>query len=128
MGMEGVDGAPKQCQELMVLVCGNPLEVVGWTFLNSFGLMWVMVLKFWEYEWCKDCSLKVAFPELYSISRNKESLVLEVSSLMGSCIGTFGFVVFCQIGRKHQSICFEMCFIPQMCGVLVLTDFARSQH
>ena len=28
----------------MVLVCGNPLEVVGWTFLNFFGLMWVMVL------------------------------------------------------------------------------------
>ena len=35
-------------------------------------------VKFWEAEWCRDCSLKVAFPELYSISRNKEFLVLEV--------------------------------------------------
>ena len=45
MGMEGVVGAPNQCQGLMVLLCRNPLEVVGWTFLNSFGLMWVMVLE-----------------------------------------------------------------------------------
>ena len=29
----------------MVLVCGNPFEVVDWTFLNFFGLMWVMVLR-----------------------------------------------------------------------------------
>ena len=35
-------------------------------------------VKFWEAEWCRDCSLKVAFPELYSISRNKEFLVSEV--------------------------------------------------
>ena len=85
-------------------------------------------VKFWKHEWCKNCSLKVAFRELYSISRNKESLVSEVSSLMGSCIGTFSFVVFYRIGRKHRSIFFEMCFIPQMCRVLELTDFARNQH
>ena len=29
MGMEGVVGAPNWCQGLMVLECGNPLEVVG---------------------------------------------------------------------------------------------------
>ena len=35
-------------------------------------------VKFWEDEWYRDCALKVAFPELYSISRTKESLVSEV--------------------------------------------------
>ena len=35
-------------------------------------------VKFWEDEWCRNCSLKVAFPELYSISWNKEFLVSEV--------------------------------------------------
>ena len=60
-----------------MLVCGNPLKVIGWTFLNSFSLMW-MGVKFWEDEWCKDYSLKVAFPELYSTSRNKEALALKV--------------------------------------------------
>lgn len=28
----------------MVLVCGNQLEVVGWLFLNFFGMMRVMIL------------------------------------------------------------------------------------
>ena len=35
-------------------------------------------VNFWEYEWYRDCALKVAFPELYSISRTKKSLVSEV--------------------------------------------------
>ena len=44
MGIVGVVGVQNWCQGPMVLVCGNPLEVVGWPFLNFFGLMWVMVL------------------------------------------------------------------------------------
>ena len=35
-------------------------------------------VNFWEDECCRDCSLKEAFPELYSISRTRESSVLEV--------------------------------------------------
>ena len=35
-------------------------------------------IKFWEDVWCRDCSLKEAFPELYSISQAREFFVLEV--------------------------------------------------
>ena len=35
-------------------------------------------IKFWEDVWCKDCSLKESFPELYSISQAREFLVSEV--------------------------------------------------
>ena len=34
-------------------------------------------IKFWEDVWCKDCSLKEAFPKLYSITRTREFFVLE---------------------------------------------------
>ena len=34
--------------------------------------------KFWEDVWCRDCSLKEAFPELYSISWTTEYSVSEV--------------------------------------------------
>ena len=35
-------------------------------------------VKFWEDVWFRDCSLKVAFPEFYRISRVSESFVSEV--------------------------------------------------
>ena len=35
-------------------------------------------VKFWEDEWCRNCSLKVAFLEFYSFSRTKESLMSKV--------------------------------------------------
>ena len=35
-------------------------------------------IKFWEDVWCRDCSLKEAFPELYSISQAREFFVSEV--------------------------------------------------
>ena len=35
-------------------------------------------IKFWEDVWCKDCSLKEAFPKLYSISQAMEFFVSEV--------------------------------------------------
>ena len=44
LGTDGVFGVQNHCHGPMVLVCGNPLEVVGWIFLNFFGMMWVMVL------------------------------------------------------------------------------------
>ena len=35
-------------------------------------------VKFWGDVWCRDCYLKVAFPEFYRISRASESFVSEV--------------------------------------------------
>ena len=35
-------------------------------------------IKFWEDVWCRDCSLKEAFTELYSISRAREFFVSKV--------------------------------------------------
>ena len=80
----------------MVLVCRNPLEVVGWTFLNFFFLISKKNknnkfrkvqptdvgdgtrIKLWEDVQCRDCSLNEAFPKLYSISRTREVFVSEV--------------------------------------------------
>ena len=112
-----------------MLVCGNPLKVIGWTFLNSFSLMW-MGVKFWEDEWCRDCALKVAFLELYGISLTKESLV---SKVMWFSDGQ----LHCDFQLRHPpqdweetlvDLLWGICFIPRMCGVLVTTNFARNQH
>ena len=35
-------------------------------------------IKFWEDVWCRGCSLKEAFPELYSFSQTREFFLLEV--------------------------------------------------
>ena len=43
-GNEWVIGAWNLWQGCMVLVCGNLLEAISWTFLNSFNMMWEMVL------------------------------------------------------------------------------------
>ena len=44
LGTDGVFGVQNRCHGPMVLMCGNPLEVVSWIFLNFFDMMWVMVL------------------------------------------------------------------------------------
>ena len=46
-------------------------------------------VKFWEDVWCKDCSLKEAFPEFYHISRACNSSIAEVMQY----IGIYSFVV-----------------------------------
>ena len=43
-------------------------------------------VKFWKHVWCGDCTLQEAFPELYRLSRSKDSLVAEV---MGWSAGRF---------------------------------------
>ena len=40
-------------------------------------------MKFWEGAWCKDCSLKEAFPEFYLISRTWYSSIAEVMQYIG---------------------------------------------
>ena len=104
----------------------------GW--LDFSKLLWFDVgdgtrIKFWEDVWCRDCSLKEAFPELYSISQTREFLCRRLCvSLMRGFIGTFNFDVHHKIGSQNHLIFFGWCFIPQMCGVLVMTNFARSQQ
>ena len=71
----------------------------GWLDFSKF--LWFDMgdgtrVKFWEYEWCKDCSLKVAFPNLYNISLDKESLVSEVMQFFD--------------GRLHWDI--QFCRLP----------------
>ncbi|KAL4645329.1 hypothetical protein ACB092_02G227900 [Castanea dentata] len=78
------DGGGGWCTKLVSGTYG----VRVWKFIRSGRLDFSRFLRFdvgdgtrvksWEDEWCRDCSLKVAFPELYSITRTKESLVSEV--------------------------------------------------
>ena len=35
-------------------------------------------VKFWKHVWCGDCTLQEAFPELYCISRSKDSSVAKI--------------------------------------------------
>ena len=35
-------------------------------------------VKFWKHVWCGDCTFQETFPELYCLSRSKDSLVAEV--------------------------------------------------
>ena len=58
---------------------GETLEVAGWSSLNSLYMMWGMVLE-WNFGnvWCGDCTFQEAFPELYCLSRSKDSSVAEV--------------------------------------------------
>ena len=40
-------------------------------------------VKFWKHVWCGDCSLKEAFPELYNLSRARDSSMAEVMGWSG---------------------------------------------
>ena len=54
-------------------------------------------VKFWEDVWCRDCSLKEAFPKLYSVSLARESSMLEVKRFSN--------------GRPHWD--FQFCCLAQ---------------
>ena len=43
-------------------------------------------VKFWKHVWCGDCTRQEAFPELYCISRTKDSSVAEVMCWSGGRI------------------------------------------
>ena len=47
-------------------------------------------VKFWKHLWCGDGTLQEAFPELYRLSRSKDSSVAEV---MGWSMGRFDWNV-----------------------------------
>ena len=62
-------------------------------------------VKFWKHVWCGDCSLKEAFPELYGLSRARDSSVAEVIGWFGEQLHwNFFFVVHCKIGGKNLLI------------------------
>ena len=43
-------------------------------------------VKFWKHVWCGDCTLKEAFPELYCLSRTRDSSMAEVMCWFGGRI------------------------------------------
>ena len=86
-------------------------------------------VKFWEDEWCWECSLKVAFPELYSITRTKESLVSEVMQFFDGQL--HWDVQFCRPSQDWEKVSvdlfWDVLYSTNVQGVGA-TDFARSQH
>ena len=61
----------------------------GW--LNFSNLLWYDVgdgirVKFWKHVRCGDCSLKEAFPELYYLSKARDSSVAEIMCWSGGRI------------------------------------------
>ena len=61
----------------------------GWnTFSNYISYMVGdgSRIKFWHAPWCGDQSLKLSFPELYSLARNPEATVAESMQIQGSSI------------------------------------------
>ena len=71
----------------LVLASGSLLEMVGWTFLNSSGKRWVMVL---EWSLGSMCGVGIVlsedFPELYCLSRARDASVAEVMGWSGGRI------------------------------------------
>ena len=61
-------------------------------------------VKFWKHVWCGDGTFQEAFPEIYRLSRSKDSSVAEV---MGWSIGRFHWNV--QFRRPPQDWKEEAC-------------------
>ena len=66
----------------------SPYGVSLWRYIRSGWLNFSKLLvydvgdgtrvKFWKHVWCGDCTLQEAFPELYCLSRSKDSSVAEI--------------------------------------------------
>ena len=108
----------------------NPYSVSLWKFIRSgwvnfSKLLWYDVgdgtrVKFWKHVQCGDCSLKEAFPKLYSLSSGlSRARILQWwklwDGLVGNCIRIFIFVVHCKIGRKNLLIGSWTLFTLQKC-------------
>ena len=67
-----------------------------WKFITSGWLIFSKLLqydmgngirvKFWKHVWCGDCTLKEAFPELYCLSKARDSSVAKVMCWFGGRI------------------------------------------
>ena len=103
----------------------------GWTFLNSYNMMWVMVL---EWSFGSMCSVGI----VPSKRPFQNSIVLVGQGnlhwrrlcvgLLGGFIGMFNFVDHRKIGSKNLSIYLWIWSILWLCGGLVLTRFVGSQQ
>ena len=79
--------------------------------------------------WCGDCTLKETFPELYCLSRTKDSSVAEVMCwASGRIYWNFHFCHPLQDGEEESFDRFMDTFILQKCGGLVLIRFVGSQQ
>ena len=131
MGMFGMVGARKRWQVLMVLVCGDSLEVAGWIFLNSFCMMWGMVL---ECSFGSMCGVGIVPSKRFF--RNFIVLVGQrilqwrrlCVGLLGGFMGMFSFVDHRKIGNKNLLICLWIWSTLRLCGGLVLIRFVGSQQ
>ena len=62
----------------------------------------LLSLMVWVPEWCGDCTLQEAFPELYSFRHDKESSIVEVMHFPNECcIGTYNFLELYEIGSCY---------------------------
>ena len=78
---------------------------------------------------CGDCTLKETFPELYCLSRTKDSSVAEVMCwASGRIYWNFHFRHPLQDGEEESFDRFMDTFILQKCGGLVLIRFVGSQQ
>ena len=59
--------------------CGSPLAVTGLLSRHIQFEVWVRsTVKFWQDIWCGDTPLRMCYPELFTISRNKEAYVADL--------------------------------------------------
>lgn len=83
---EGVD-VWKKLKGLTECVFGGILEIVGvFSNLVSFNVGDGSCIRFWHVVWCGEVALKYSFPKVYSIARNKETLVSNYLDSSDSCI------------------------------------------
>ena len=66
-------------------------------------------VKFWDDMWCRDRSLKEAFPELYNISRTRDASVFEVMCYSNGRI--FWDLQFRRLVNDQESQSLDFCMI-----------------
>ena len=72
-------------------------------------------VKFWHNVWCGDCPLKLAFPELFSISHHKETLIDDVLHFSNGChIGMFDSLDWSKIESWSLWLLLWILFIPSL--------------
>ena len=115
----------------------SPYRVSLWRYIRSGWLNFSKLLvydvgdgtrvKFWKHVWCGDCTLQEAFPELYCLSRSKDSSEVEVMGWSaGGFIGMCNFVIHHKIGKKKPLTGLWGWSIIRQCGGLASIRFVGS--
>ena len=103
----------------------GPYSVNLWKFIRRSWLIFSRFLqfdvgdgikvKFWHNVWCGDCPLKLAFPELFSISHHKETLIDNVLHFSNGChIGMFDSLDWSKIESWSLWLLLWILFIPSL--------------